>query len=73
MPVEEVTSKIMESNGLSLETVEAHLSLMEEVIPEWMRKVTVRKISYIKIDRKMSIKAILEIIEKQRDLLQVIT
>lgn len=67
MPVEEVTNKLVDSNGASPDIVEAHLSLMEEVLPQWIKKVTVRKISYLKIDRKMSIKNILELIEKSRD------
>jgi len=69
MPVEEVANKLMDSSGTSPDVVEAHLSLMEEVLPQWIKKVTVRKISYLKIDRKMSIKNILELIEKSKDLL----
>lgn len=69
MPMETVTNKLMDSNGMSLDVVEAHLCFMEEVLPQWYKKVNVRKTCYVKIDRKMSIKNIIEQIEKYRDLL----
>ena len=69
MPVEDVTNKLMDSGGTSLNVTEAHLNLILEVLPQWLKKVTVRKISYFKIDRKMSIKAILDEVEKYKNML----
>ena len=69
IPVEEVTNTLVDNAGMSQETVEAHLSLMEDVLPQWFKRVTVRKICYIKVDRKMSIKSILEKIEQYKELL----
>ena len=67
MTVEEVTDKLIDGTRMSRETVEAHLSLIEDVLPQWFKRVTVRKVCYIKIDKKTSIKSILEKIEKYRD------
>lgn len=67
MTVEEVTDKLIDGTRTSRETVEAHLNLIEDVLPQWFKRVTVRKVCYIKIDRNMSIKSILEKIERYRD------
>lgn len=67
IPVEEVTNKLIDSSKTSPNAVEAHLSLMEEALPQWIKKVTVRKNCYVKIDRKMSIKDILDQVEKYKD------
>ena len=69
MPVEDVTNKLMDSGGASLDVTEAHLNLMLEVLPLWLKKVTVRKMNYFKIDRKMSIKTILDEIERYKNML----
>ena len=69
MPAEDVTNKLMDGNGTSLDVTEAHLNLILEVLPQWIKTVTVRKITYIKVDRTMSIKTILEEIRKYRELL----
>ena len=69
MPAENVTNKLMDSNGTSLDVTEAHLKLILEVLPQWIKTVTVRKTTYIKIDRNMSIKAILGEIKRYRELL----
>lgn len=69
MPAEDVTNKLMDGNGTSLDVTEAHLNLILEVLPQWIKTVTVRKMTYIKIDRNMSIKSILEEIKRYRELL----
>ena len=56
---------MVDSVGGSADSIEAHLTLVEEVLPEWFKKVTVRKSSYIKVDRRMEIKIILDRIEQR--------
>jgi len=65
IPEEQVVEKLVDSVGGSTDNIEAHLTLVEEVVPEWFKKVTVRKNCYIKVDRKMEIKKILDRIEQK--------
>ena len=65
IPVEQVVQKLVDSIGGSADKIEAHLTLIEEVLPEWCKRVTVRKNCYIKVDRNMEIKIILDRIEQK--------
>jgi len=65
IPEEQIVQKLVDSIGGSADSIEAHLTLVEEVLPEWFKKVTVRKSCYIKVDRKMEIKIILDRIEQK--------
>ena len=65
IPVEQVVQKLIDSIGGSADKIEAHLTLIEEMLPQWCKRVTVRKNSYIKVDRKMEIKIILDIIKQK--------
>ena len=69
MPAEVVINKLMDGNGTSLDVTEAYLNLILEVLPQWIKTVTVRKTTYLKIDRTMSIKTILDDVKKYRELL----
>jgi len=63
IPVEQVIEKLIDSSGYAADNIEGHLALIEEVLPDWYRTVTVRKCSYVKVDRKMELKKLLDRIE----------
>ena len=53
LPIEKVIDTVLNSSEYSTENIDGHLSLIEEVLPDWCKTVTVK---YIKVDHKMDIR-----------------
>eukprot|EP00731_Ephydatia_muelleri_P012345 Em0006g1239a len=64
--LDEVVAKVSESSGVSKESVEGHVRLLREVLPEWINLVTIRKRDYLKINKNMDIKTIINALEQKR-------
>ena len=45
--------------------VEKHVDLMIEVLPDWLKKVHIRKDCYVKMDRTKDLSAIINVINTQ--------
>lgn len=62
LSIEEASKKLSDSYHcpISIEDIEQHLQLMVESLPEWITIITIRKGSYIKIDKNKNINIIKE-------------
>ena len=62
--MEKVIQKLIECVGGSSDCIEAHMTLVEEILPEWLKKVNVRHTYYIKVDRKIQLNDIMTRIDE---------
>ncbi|XP_071511171.1 DNA replication factor Cdt1-like [Diadema antillarum] len=67
LPLDVVSQKLMESyrSALARDEVEKHIALMVEILPEWLKKINIRKVWYIKMDRTKELSSLTDIVNKK--------
>eukprot|EP00057_Strongylocentrotus_purpuratus_P033883 XP_793132.3 PREDICTED: DNA replication factor Cdt1 [Strongylocentrotus purpuratus] len=67
LPIDSIIQKLMESyrSALSRDDLEKHIALMLEILPDWLKKVIIRKTTYIKMDRTKEMSVVIDIINNQ--------
>lgn len=66
LPMEDVIQKVMDSYRSSLGAVEAeaHVKLMNDLLPEWVSLVEVKQGKFLKIDKNRDIAAVISKLQK---------
>ncbi|XP_041455717.1 DNA replication factor Cdt1-like [Lytechinus variegatus] len=67
LPIDSIIQKLMESyrSALSRDDLEKHIALMLEILPDWLKKVVIRKVTYIKMDRTKELGLVISAINKE--------
>ena len=74
IPLEDVTQKLLDSHGSAIdrEFLNEHVNVLLVTLPQWVKKVKIGKIEYVKLlNKNMDVKAIDVLLEaRQKELIK---